>query len=78
MTGFGRTGKLFAIDHIEANADIMCFSKGLTGGTMALGVTSCTEEIYQAFLSDDKMKTLFHGHSFTANPTKTSIIQKRN
>ncbi len=73
MTGFGRTGKLFALDHIEANADIMCFSKGLTGGTMALGVTSCTEDIYQAFLSDDKMKTLFHGHSFTANPVACAV-----
>ncbi|RYD90277.1 MAG: aminotransferase class III-fold pyridoxal phosphate-dependent enzyme, partial [Sphingobacteriales bacterium] len=47
---------------------IMCFSKGLTGGTMAFGLTTCTQEIYDAFLSDDKMKTLFHGHSYTANP----------
>lgn len=73
MTGFGRTGKLFAMDHVKAKPDIMCFSKGLTGGTMALGVTSCTEEIYQAFLSDDKMKTLFHGHSFTANPVACAV-----
>ncbi len=73
MTGFGRTGKLFAMDHIQEQPDIMCFSKGLTGGTMALGVTSCTEEIYQAFLSDDKMKTLFHGHSFTANPIACAV-----
>lgn len=68
MTGFGRTGKLFASDYLQNKADIMCFSKGLTGGTMALGITSCTNEIYNAFLSDDKLKTLFHGHSFTANP----------
>lgn len=68
MTGFGRTGKLFASDHLTQKADLMCFSKGLTGGTMPLGVTSCTQEIYDAFLSDDKIKTLFHGHSFTANP----------
>jgi adenosylmethionine-8-amino-7-oxononanoate aminotransferase len=46
----------------------MCFSKGLTGGTMAFGLTTCTQDIYDAFLSDDKMKTLFHGHSYTANP----------
>jgi adenosylmethionine-8-amino-7-oxononanoate aminotransferase len=46
----------------------MCFSKGLTGGTMALGLTTCTQQIYDAFLSDDRLKTLFHGHSFTANP----------
>lgn len=68
MTGFGRTGKLFASGHLIGQADVMCFSKGLTGGTMALGVTTCTLDIYNAFLSDDKLKTLFHGHSFTANP----------
>jgi adenosylmethionine-8-amino-7-oxononanoate aminotransferase len=68
MTGFGRTGKLFASDHLSEKADLMCFSKGLTGGTMALGVTTCTSIIYEAFLSDNKLKTLFHGHSFTANP----------
>ncbi|MDA9554878.1 adenosylmethionine--8-amino-7-oxononanoate transaminase, partial [Pelobium sp.] len=68
MTGFGRTGKIFASDHLTHKADLMCFSKGLTGGTMPLGITSCTQEIYEAFLSDDKLKTLFHGHSFTANP----------
>ncbi|MBK0383879.1 adenosylmethionine--8-amino-7-oxononanoate transaminase [Pedobacter sp. SD-b] len=68
MTGFGRTGKLFASDHLLHKADLMCFSKGLTGGTMPLGITSCSQAIYDAFLSDDKLKTLFHGHSFTANP----------
>lgn len=68
MTGFGRTGKLFASDYLEHHPDIVCLSKGLTGGTMALGVTSCTQKIFDAFLSDDKLKTLFHGHSFTANP----------
>ncbi|WP_428331117.1 adenosylmethionine--8-amino-7-oxononanoate transaminase [Mucilaginibacter sp.] len=68
FTGFGRTGKSFACYHVNEQPDIMCFSKGLTGGTMALGLTTCTQHIYNAFLSDDKMKTLFHGHSFTANP----------
>lgn len=68
MTGFGRTGKLFASDYLTEKPDLMSLSKGLTGGTMALGVTSCTQAIYDAFLSDDKFKTLFHGHSFTANP----------
>lgn len=68
FTGFGRTGKRFACDHLTEEPDIMCFSKGLTGGTMALGVTTCNTEIYDAFLSDDRLKTLFHGHSFTANP----------
>jgi adenosylmethionine-8-amino-7-oxononanoate aminotransferase len=68
MTGFGRTGRLFASDYLQQKPDLMCLSKGLTGGTMALGVTTCSQAIYDAFLSDDKFKTLFHGHSFTANP----------
>ena len=72
MTGFGRTGKLFACQHLISQPDVMCFSKGLTGGTMALGVTTCSQEIYNAFLSTDKLKTLFHGHSFTANPVACS------
>ncbi|MCW3162749.1 adenosylmethionine--8-amino-7-oxononanoate transaminase [Chryseobacterium oryctis] len=68
FTGFGRTGKLFATDYLSEKPDIMCFSKGLTGGTMPMGITTCSEEIFNAFLSEDKYKTLFHGHSFTANP----------
>lgn len=68
MTGFGRTGKLFAGDYLRQRADIICLSKGLTGGTMAMGVTAATEKVFDAFLSDDRRKTLFHGHSFTANP----------
>jgi adenosylmethionine---8-amino-7-oxononanoate aminotransferase len=72
FTGFGRTGKPFACNHVAEVPDIMCFSKGLTGGTMALGLTTCTQQIYDAFLSDDRLKTLFHGHSFTANPVACS------
>ncbi len=68
LTGFYRTGKFFAGDYLTEKADIICLSKALTGGTMALGVTACSEKIYDAFVSDDKTKTLFHGHSFTANP----------
>ncbi|AYN02062.1 adenosylmethionine--8-amino-7-oxononanoate transaminase [Chryseobacterium sp. 3008163] len=68
FTGFGRTGKLFAANHLSENPDIMCFSKGLTGGTMPMGITTCSNEIYNAFLSDEKYMALFHGHSFTANP----------
>lgn len=68
MTGFGRTGKLFASHYLTERPDLMCLSKGITGGTMALGATTCTEAIYSAFLSTDRHKTLFHGHSFTANP----------
>ena len=68
MTGFGRTGKMFASEYMQTKPDIICLSKGLTGGTMALGVTACTEKIYAVFVDDDAKKTFFHGHSFTANP----------
>ena len=68
LTGFGRTGKFFASDYLTNKPDIVCMSKGLTGGTMALGATSCTADIYDGFLSDDKRKSFFHGHSYTGNP----------
>jgi|SRR5581483_1492230 len=72
FTGFGRTGKRFACECLTTQPDIMCFSKGLTGGTMAMGLTTCTQKIYDSFLSEDKLKTLFHGHSYTANPVACS------
>ncbi len=72
MTGFGRTGKLFASEYAGTKPDIICLSKGLTGGTMALGITACNDKIYQAYLQDDLRKTFFHGHSFTANPIACS------
>jgi adenosylmethionine-8-amino-7-oxononanoate aminotransferase len=67
MTGFGRTGKYFASDYLAIPPDIMCLSKGITGGSLPLGVTTCSEQIVQAFETDDIMKTFFHGHSYTAN-----------
>ncbi len=69
MTGFGRTGQFFASDYLNQQPDIFCLSKGLTGGYMPLGVTSCAQFIYDACVSEDKTKTFFHGHSYTANPT---------
>ncbi len=68
FTGFGRTGKLFASEYMSLPPDIMALSKGLTGGTMALGVTTCSGSIHEAFKSSDPSKTFYHGHSFTANP----------
>lgn len=68
MTGFGRTGKFFASDYLQHKPDIICLSKGLTGGYLPLGVTGCAQFIYDAFVSDDKKKTFFHGHSYTGNP----------
>jgi len=68
FTGFGRTGKLLASDHVEHKPDLIALSKGLTGGTLPLGVTAVSSKISAAFQSDDFAKTFFHGHSFTANP----------
>ncbi len=68
MTGFGRTGKTFASDYLQHKPDIFCLSKGITGGFLPLGITTCTKKIYDAFLSEDKLKTFFHGHSYTGNP----------
>jgi len=68
MTGFGRTGDLFAHTRLGLRPDLLCLSKGLTGGTLPLAVTVATDEVYQAFYSDDRSRMLFHGHSFTANP----------
>ena len=73
LTGFGRTGKMFACEHASITPDIICLSKGLTGGYLPLGVTATTSTIYDAFLSDDRSKTFFHGHSYTANPLACAV-----
>ncbi len=73
MTGFGRTGTLFATNQCSVKPDIICLSKGLTGGTMALGITACTAAIHQAFISEEPTHTFFHGHSFTANPLACTV-----
>jgi adenosylmethionine-8-amino-7-oxononanoate transaminase len=68
-TGFGRTGKMFACEHEEVEPDLLCLSKGITGGYLPLAVTVATEEIYGAFLGEFRdLKTFFHGHSYTGNP----------
>lgn len=68
MTGFGKTGKHFASDHLATKPDIMCLSKALTGGLLPMAITSCSQDIYDAFYSDDLSKGLFHGHTYSANP----------
>ena len=68
LTGFGRTGPLFACERAGIEPDIICLSKGLTGGFLPLGVTAVREEIFERFVSDDRSRMLFHGHSYTANP----------
>lgn len=69
MTGFGKTGKTFACDYLKNQPDMMCVSKALTGGTIPMAITTFTQEVFDAFYSDDINKALFHGHTFTANPT---------
>jgi len=73
LTGFGRTGKMFACEHADARPDIICLSKALTAGYLPLGVTATTEAVYEAFLSEDRGKTFFHGHSYTANPLGCAV-----
>jgi adenosylmethionine---8-amino-7-oxononanoate aminotransferase len=68
FTGFGRTGKMFACEHAGVAPDLLCLSKGLTGGLLPLGATLASAGIYADFLSDDRARTFFHGHSYTANP----------
>ena len=68
MTGFGRSGHLFACQRAGIEPDLMALSKGLTGGFLPMGVTLASEALYQGFISDDPRATFFHGHSFTANP----------
>ncbi|UAB85533.1 adenosylmethionine--8-amino-7-oxononanoate transaminase [Zunongwangia sp. SCSIO 43204] len=68
MTGFGKTGKYFASDYIETKPDIVCMSKALTAGLLPMGLTSCSQKIYDAFYSDEIAKGLFHGHTYSANP----------
>lgn len=69
MTGFFRTGTWFASDQMEVKPDLMCLSKCLTGGFIPMGITTCSQQIFDAFLSEDHSNTLFHGHSYTGNPT---------
>lgn len=68
LTGFGRTGARFACEHAGVVPDALCLAKGLTGGTFPLAATLATEEVFEAFLSDDRGRALFHGHTFTAHP----------
>ena len=74
LTGFGRTGPFFACEHAGISPDLMCLSKGITGGFLPLGATLATDALFDGFLSDDRSKTLFHGHSYTANPSRAPPV----
>ena len=67
LTGFGRTGKMFACDLAGIVPDLMCLSKGITGGFLPMGVTLCTDRVESAFRSENRMHTFYHGHSYTGN-----------
>ena len=68
MTGWGRTGTMFACEQASISPDILCTSKGLTGGAIPLAATLATDAIFRAHFSDDRKKTFFHSSSYTANP----------
>lgn len=68
MTGFGKTGTNFASAQLETQPDLICLSKALTAGLLPMGITSCSAQVYNAFLSDSVEKGFFHGHTYTANP----------
>ncbi|MCF2874516.1 MULTISPECIES: adenosylmethionine--8-amino-7-oxononanoate transaminase [unclassified Tenacibaculum] len=72
MTGFGKTGNNFASDEIATKPDIICLSKALTAGLVPMAITSCTEDIYNEFLSNDIAKGFFHCHTYSANPIACS------
>jgi adenosylmethionine-8-amino-7-oxononanoate aminotransferase len=67
LTGFGRTGKMFACDLAGVVPDLMCLSKGITGGFLPMGVTLCTDRVQAAFHSENRRHTFYHGHSYTGN-----------
>jgi adenosylmethionine-8-amino-7-oxononanoate aminotransferase len=67
LTGFGRTGKMFACDLANIVPDLMCVSKGITGGFLTMGVTLCTDRVEAAFRSENRLHTFYHGHSYTGN-----------
>ncbi len=73
MTGWGRTGKAFAMNHLNEIPDIVCLSKGLTGGTLPLALTVATQTIYDQFLHQEKVKAMLHGHSYTGNPLACAV-----
>lgn len=68
MTGFGKTGKNFASDYLEYKPDVLCLSKALTAGMVPMGLTTCSQKIYDAFYKDEVSKGFFHGHTYSANP----------
>jgi adenosylmethionine-8-amino-7-oxononanoate aminotransferase len=73
MTGFGRTGPLFASSVLSQGPDMICVSKGLTNGSVPLAITACSEQVFEGFISADHSRTFFHGHTYTGNPVAAAI-----
>ena len=74
MTGFGRTGKMWACEHENVTPDILCTAKGLAAGYLPLAATLTTDALYNAFLGEYRdLKTFFHGHTFTGNPLACAV-----
>ncbi|ARN72268.1 adenosylmethionine--8-amino-7-oxononanoate transaminase [Nonlabens tegetincola] len=73
MTGFGKTGTYFASDQIDQKPDIMCLSKALTGGIMPMAITTCTQQVFDAFYDDEMARGLFHGHTYSGNPLGCAV-----
>ncbi len=74
MTGFGRTGRMWACEHEDVSPDILCTAKGLAAGYLPLAATLTTDDIYEVFLGDySDLKTFFHGHTFTGNPLGCAV-----
>ena len=78
MTGFGRTGTLFACEQAGITPDILCLAKGLTGGALPLAATLCRAEIFEAHYSTDRSRTFFHSSSFTANPIACAAAARQS
>ncbi len=75
FTGFGRTGRMFACEHAGVAPDLLCLAKGLTGGYLPLAATLASEEIYAAFLSEERSRAFLHGHSYTANALACAVAR---
>jgi len=74
MTGFGRTGRMWACEHEEVSPDLLCTAKGLAAGYLPLAATLTTDDIYETFLGEyTDLKTFFHGHTFTGNPLGCAV-----
>jgi adenosylmethionine---8-amino-7-oxononanoate aminotransferase len=75
-TGFGRTGRMFAVEHADLSPDLMCLGKGITGGYLPLAATLATEEVFEAFLGEpDEFRAFYYGHTYTGNPLAAAVAR---